>query len=559
MAPSNATQPREKWIRREAVFAYLLLGLAIPLLNALLALVLGLPRPFIHDEFSYLFMANTFALGRVVNPEHTLAQFFQTFYIIQHNGIYVSKYFPGLGLQLLMGKLLGHAIIGVWLTVGAFGASLLFFLRKFFPPPVALIVSVIFSLQFMVLSYFGHSYWGGSLVALGGIWSLGGAVLAVRQQQARYAWISAAGMIICMLTRPFESFFYLLPLAGWQLYSLLRRSDGSGWNWNCRLLAPMGSGVCLGVLILGLYNQRITGSWSRFPYTMYGRLYAPYGVLFLGEHASKSANDSFFQSLPEPFRQMQDRYASERQERIAHFFRVKLEAAGDIISFLFPWTVAWMFIAAFVPQAHWKDKLWQLCLLTLAMRLAPLVLSWSSTLPHYSANWIFPIAMLCAYGLQWLLSGKFTRLLATIGSVACVSWLAGIYFLSFDPNVTLTWKNLTSYQNRQMDAKWVVETYLDGLTKEDLVFVKYGPGHIVDSEWVYNSPKIDSQKIVWAHDLGGEQDRQLIDYYPQRDIWRVVVGRSRGITLEHWNQSDHKFEFARQLDEKSRLAKPSHD
>lgn len=112
-------------------------------------------------------------------------------------------------------------MIGIWLTVGLFGASLLFFLRRFFSPAVALVVSVVCGMQYMVLSYFGHSYWGGSLIALAGIWALGGAVLAVKTRLARYAWVSAAGLVICMLTRPFEGFFYLLPLACWTLLSLL--------------------------------------------------------------------------------------------------------------------------------------------------------------------------------------------------------------------------------------------------------------------------------------------------------------------------------------------------
>ncbi len=145
--PSGAATPQKS--KRSAVAAYLALGLLMPLLCVLLALALGMPTPCIHDEFSYQFMADTFALGKVVNPEHPLSQFFQTFYIIQHNGIYVSKYFPGIGVQLLVGKWLGHPLIGVWLTVGLFGVSLLFFLRQFFSESVAFIVSLLCCLQFM--------------------------------------------------------------------------------------------------------------------------------------------------------------------------------------------------------------------------------------------------------------------------------------------------------------------------------------------------------------------------------------------------------------------------
>jgi hypothetical protein len=528
----------EKPGKRATVLAYLLLGLGMPLLDVFLALALGMPTPVIHDEFSYLFMADTFALGRVVNPEHPLSQFFQTFHIIQHNGIYVSKYFPGIGLQLLIGKLLGHPMIGVWLTIGLFGASLLFFLRHFFSPRVALIVSVICDMQFMVLSYFGHSYWGGSLIALAGVWSLGGAVLAVKSGQLRYSWVSAAGMVICLLTRPFGGFFYLLPLAGWQLLSLLRRFEVFDWRWSWRLIAPMMIGVCCGFLALGIYNQCVTGSWTTLPYKVYEKFYAPYGVLFLGEHATDKDDNSFFESLPQPFRQMRDRYIAEKAERGAHFFLVKLRAACEIITFFLPCVVAWMFIAAFACKAHWKNWLWRLCALTVAMRSAPLLLSWSSTQPHYSAVWIFPVAVIGAFGLQWLFSEKFTRPFALIASTASLAWLVIIYILSFDSHANLSWKSFTSYQSGLV-TRSAVETYLENLPQKSLVFVQYGADHNVDSEWVYNSPQIDAQKIVWAHGLGDENQR-LINYYPNRNVWRVIVVGCKA-TLERWNKSASQF------------------
>jgi hypothetical protein len=531
-----------KQTNRAALFAYLLLGFVMPLLNVFLALVLGMPRPFIHDEFSYLFMADTFAHGRVVNPEHPLPEFFQTFHIIQHNGIYVSKYFPGIGLQLLAGKLLGHPIIGVWLTVGLFGVSLLFFLRQFFSPSVALIVSVICSMQFMVLSYFGHSYWGGSLMALAGIWALGGAVLAVKSGQSRYSWVSAAGMVICLLTRPFEGFFYLLPLAGWQLFSLLRRSDICGGRWNWRLIAPMAIGVCFGILALGIYNQRITGNWTKLPYNIYAKYYAPYGVLFVGEHAKSQSDNSFFESLPQPFQQMAEHYATAHQKHSEHFFNTKLDAAIAVISSLFPFVLAWMFVAAFACQRHWKNGLWQLCTLTILMRSGPLLLSWSSTQAHYSAFWIFPVAVLCAFGLHWLLSGRFTRYFGLIASVASLAWLTGIYLLSFDRWIDLSWKYPTSYHRQQLDPRYAVEIYLEShFPGRQLIFVQYGPDHSPDSEWVYNSPEIDAQKIVWAHDLGKNEDQRLINYYSNRSVWRVIVVGCQA-TLERWNKSTSQFE-----------------
>ena len=58
---------------------------------------------------------------------------------------------------------------------------------------------------------------------------------------------------------------------------------------------------------------------------------------------------------------------------------------------------------------------------------------------------------------------------------------------------------------------------------EQLVIVRYPyPAWRVGEEWVYNSANIDAQRIVFAHDLGIEQNRALLDYYPRRRVWLMT-------------------------------------
>jgi hypothetical protein len=52
-----------------------------------------------------------------------------------------------------------------------------------------------------------------------------------------------------------------------------------------------------------------------------------------------------------------------------------------------------------------------------------------------------------------------------------------------------------------------------------LVFVRYSPRHIYQNEWVWNEADIDGARIVYARDLGPEEDEKLIRYYPKRTVW----------------------------------------
>jgi hypothetical protein len=51
-----------------------------------------------------------------------------------------------------------------------------------------------------------------------------------------------------------------------------------------------------------------------------------------------------------------------------------------------------------------------------------------------------------------------------------------------------------------------------------LVFVRYSPQHIFQDEWVYNDADLDGARVVWARDLGPEENRKLQAYYPDRQF-----------------------------------------
>jgi hypothetical protein len=81
----------------------------------------------------------------------------------------------------------------------------------------------------------------------------------------------------------------------------------------------------------------------------------------------------------------------------------------------------------------------------------------------------------------------------------------------------------TFYWTCQGDvSRVVIERKLEALAGKHLVMVRYGEDHNIHDEWVFNGADIDSQKVVWAREIGEEQDSRLFAYYKDRKIWLVT-------------------------------------
>jgi len=151
------------------------------------ALTVAWPVPRVHDEFSYLLAADTFAHGRLTNPTHPLWQHFESFHIF-HEPTYASKYPPAQGAVLALGIVLaGEPLVGVWLSGALMCGAICWLLYGVVSQRWALLGGIAATLQIAIATKWTQTYWGGALAAAGGALMLGGAFRLVRHARPRDA------------------------------------------------------------------------------------------------------------------------------------------------------------------------------------------------------------------------------------------------------------------------------------------------------------------------------------------------------------------------------------
>ncbi len=499
-------QPKLQWLSCHTFWSMMILAFATLLLRLSLLGHCPVPTPSGSDDFGYLLLGDTLAHFRLANPPHPFSQFFETPFVLQQP-TYSSIYPLGQGIVLAIGQLLfGQPWAGVLLSSALVCALSYWMLRGWTSPGWALLGGFLAMIEFGPLSYWTNSYWGGSVAACGGCLVFGSLARLKQNMQAKYAALTGAGIAISLLTRPFESVLLLISvlayLALMRPRMILHRS----------LVAAFLAGVAPAILLILAQNRAVTGDWTMMPYQL-SRY--QYGV----------PTTFTFQPNPIPHRPLTRQQQLDYEAQAAVHgdghetlkkYLARLGSRLRIYRFFLLAPLYLAFLAFLATAFRSREAAWimgTLLLFALGSNFYPFFY------PHYLADIACLFVLAAVLGLQQLEKWRLARPILVICAAHFLFWY-GLHITAGDDIASvMTRYDPWDYINfGDPEGRVAINRQLKNAKGKQLVFVHYEPSHVFHN-WIHNAADIDRAHVVWARDLGPEENQKLLRYFADRTAW----------------------------------------
>jgi hypothetical protein len=476
------------------------------------------PQPIVHDEFSYLLQADTFAHGRLANSTLPYWQHFETEYTLLRPN-YASQYQPAQGLMLAAGQVVfRHPWWGVWISVGIMCGAICWALGMVIPLTWALFGAFIAALQFGIFGIWMNSYFGGAVSATAGALIFG----ALASLKTPKKWLSAAilcatGVILLFATRPFEGLLWSVVIVAYGGTLLTRGKFPSRSLW--RLLAPF-SVICLaGAGALAYYNWRVTGNALKPPYLAYQAIYGtpqPYwwqSPVVVNNFDFPEVQNNYLNQV----RLYNQRYSAaaiigaERQ-RLRDFWRFFI---GPFL------TPALVFIGMLYRDRRIRPWLW------ISIPFIVDKATYHAWFPAQNGPATILILLIVVQCWRHLRAWQRNRHLGiglsrTLISAFCAAIVLGGLGRAIEPllpagfrHITPIWESL--YPPKRLRDE--VTAKLEQIPGKHLTFVRYSPDHCFCEEWVFNTADPRSQRVVYVRPYTPESDQALIENFHEFDVW----------------------------------------
>jgi hypothetical protein len=421
---------------------------------------------------------------------------FETYHVFQRP-TYQAKYPPAQGLFLALGQRTGELpILGVWASLALACAATCWMLGAIVPRPWALLGGMLMATNPHMAGWWGQSYWGGAVAALGGALLFGALFRFQRRLCRGDAILMAVGLALLANSRPFEgamSFLAASPMIALAIVGWVRRDEGTQLLW--RFAVPVLAIVIPVAAFMLYYNHRLTGDAFVLPYLNWHPEASPIEVV-------RSYKGPRFVSF------------SGRLATLVDFF---IAPPVLLLSLLGSWGVV-------------RNAGTRFCLLV-SIALVGIAVRFTDAFPHYLA----PLTCLFfAIVVEGLRSMAGVRLRARAVGAVLVSVILVVCFAWDALYLGQLWRDgpmrgaLPS--PRHWDApfeapamlRYQMTQKLSAQARKDLVLVRYESTRYTDRfEWVYNAPDIDAAEVVWARELSERENQQLLAYFKDRRVWRL--------------------------------------
>ena len=471
-----------------------------------------------------------------------MPQFFETFFVLQEPS-YSSIYPLGQGLAMAIGwSIFGVPWAGVLMAVAAFCSLCYWMLRGWTTPGWALLGGLLAVIQFGPLNQWTNSYWGGALAAAAGCLVFGAIPRLRANGSPRDAVLLGAGLGLHLLIRQFESLFLFMavilfflpairmairvrpspvpgknrPLPGAPVAQAVA-ARASGFSASGRLAAVVALALLPAVFLTLMQNRMVTGSWTTVPERL---SQSQYGV-----PASLT-----FQANPVPQRELTPQQAMDYKMQLSfhqgdetmatYFQRLEYRLRFYRFFFLPPLYLA---AAAFLVSLREYRFVWvvvTIAIFGLGTNFFPAFQF------HYIAAVTCLFILVAVTGLEQIArlsvrghpAGQEAAGLIVLLCCAQFLFWYGVH-VAEDQEFSQAARQVEVWNsiNHQNPARRIlVARQLAGIPGKLLVFVRYTPQHIFQDEWVYNQAALDTARVIWARDLGPEEDEKLLRYYPGR-------------------------------------------
>jgi len=503
-----------------------------------------------HDDQSYLIQMQMLARFRLWMPQHPLADFFDTFYVIG-KPVYASLYFPGAAMLYVPTIWLD---LPTWLMPACAAGACVGLLYRIIAEVVDGASALLASLALVSLEYFRvfsvllTSHEPMLLLGLLLTW----AWLRWRRSERRWPWALAMGIFAAWgaITRPADAVCFALPVGLMMLLDLVRPGAKPPESLSSfspvlpaeqthRATVPAAAGT-IGLLIVGAapflalqawFNKGVTGSYLQTPYTYYLQRDQPNTSFGFHAYDPSVRPTSTNRKKHDYYDQFFARYILRHQpgENLVWWGRVYLPMTVDTT---LPTRLA--LPLAFVGLLLVRNRARLAIVGVLPLFL---VLYYFNTffLEHYAILVAPAMLLLVVLGVRqvsaaWRARAGAIRSALTVGLAACC--------LLILPEFNPLWSERhqsgdeTRFSSKMQAAKLLPQA--DDLLKPAVVLFTYRFGDALVDEPVYNTDVAwpDDATVIYAHDLR-ERNREIFDYYartqPQRHFYRFDLGATPAI------------------------------